>query len=399
MQFTRNSVYKSRFLSVLLCLVFFFGLCTTVSDVNTREVEATSVDEALEMYKKDIIASCRKTGVWASVVAAQFKYESGNPLSNLAEEHNNFFGIRWASSFAEKYPGAYEVHYSNGSFTSFPNPEDSITEHSVIWWNGFYPTELALLKDLNSDRDSFLRAVGNGAYCPGNGGSYYANCKAIIDSNGFDEWDELAFPNGRKFCGNGTDNVGEYSYPDDGYNSSDIENNPDTSKEEQEDGSTNLVISEWNIAGMSALGESKLGADRDKVELVDDGSLSISENYQIKSMREAVSTTISDRLFANIRVAVVFTGLCLIFYCVLLTLGSVFDKVNQFLEINLVGILTLGKLMYTDEEYAKGSAGYITGARMFKLIIVILAIGLFLVSGGVFSLLSKALFWIYSILN
>lgn len=51
--------------------------------------------EAIEKYKKEIISSSRKTGVWASVTAAQLILESGNPMSTLAMEGNNFFGIKW----------------------------------------------------------------------------------------------------------------------------------------------------------------------------------------------------------------------------------------------------------------------------------------------------------------
>lgn len=389
----------SRVIIFLICFIMIVGINATTLSVNVRDVSATSVDEALEKYKKDIIASARKTGVWASVTAAQFVYESGNPLSDLAENHNNFFGIRWAGSFAEKYPGASEVSYSNGSFTHFPKPEDSITEHSTIFWNGYYPTELSILKDLNSDRDSFLKALGNGAYCPGNGGSYYSNCMAIIKSRGFDEWDKLAFPDGRKFCGNGTDNVGEYNYPDDGYNSSDVENNPNTETEEQEDGSKNLVLSEWDLVGMSELGESKINKAQEGIELQDDSSLGITENYKVKTLGSSISTNRVEKLFENLRVAVVFTGLCLIFYCVLLFMGTIFDRVNQFVEISIIGILTLGKLTYTDEAYAKGSSGYVTGARMSKLIIVTLIFGLFLVSGGIFSVLSRVYFWLLPLIG
>lgn len=395
----RLQVLWTRFISAVICVILVLSMSATISSVKPKEVEAMSVDEALEKYKKDIIASCRKTGVWASVMAAQFVYESGNPLSDLAENHNNFFGIRWASKFATTYPGASEVSYSNGSFTHFPKPEDSITEHSIIFWNGYYPTELSLLKDLNSDRDSFLKAVGAGSYCPGNNGSYYANCKAIIDSRGFDEWDKLAFPDGRKFCGNGEDNVGEYSYPDDGYNSGDIENNPATETEEQEDGSTNLVLSEWDLVGMKELGESKLGADQTTIEMQSDASLGVAENYKVKTLGESITSSKEANIFEKLRVAVVFTGLCLIFYCVLLTMGTVFDRVNQFIEISIIGILTLGKLTYTDEAYAKGSSGYITGGRMLKLIAVTLVIGLFLVSGGIFSIMSKLYFWLMPLLG
>ena len=73
---------------------------------------ADNAIQAIEEYKSLIIASARKTGVWASVTAAQMIQECANPFGTLEKEGNNFFGIKWAESHATRYPGATYKEYS-----------------------------------------------------------------------------------------------------------------------------------------------------------------------------------------------------------------------------------------------------------------------------------------------
>lgn len=149
-------------------------------------------------------------------------------MSKLATKDNNFFGIKWSKKHATRYPGAYAVSYSTkenytgtmetvkAKFTHFPSPSDGITEHSIIWWNGYYQPELDILYDLDSSMDEFLREMANGPYATDP--SYYSKLRSVIDKYDLEKLDKLAFPEGRKFCGFGDSSVGKYKYPDDGWN-------------------------------------------------------------------------------------------------------------------------------------------------------------------------------------
>lgn len=367
-----------------------------------RVVEALSPLEAIETYKKEIVASARRTGVWASVTAAQLILECGNPMSDLATVDNNFFGIKWADSHAERYPGAYSVEYStqedygNGyvtimdNFTHFPNPADGITEHSVIWWNGAYQPELDILYDLNSSMDAFLREMGNGPYATDP--SYYSKLRSIIDDNGLEELDKLAYPNGRKFCGFGENTVGEYSYPDDGYNSEDVENIA-TPEKDEETGEVNLVVKEEDLVGMFP--EVFFKSD---VKLPDKNSLTMYESDSMVLIKNSILESRSWNLLDGIRVAVVTLGLLLLMYAILIWVCYIFDRVNILFDISLVSLISLGIMHYTDNTDDRG-VGSLHSDNIVKKEVLMILVGFFLISGSLFSFIIDVVYFANSVLK
>lgn len=105
----------------LIVSVFASGI------LKTQDVYDLTGVEAVEKYKKDIVASARKTGVWASVTAAQLLVESGSgELSELASKDNNLFGIKWSKYHADRYPGAKPVSYQTNE--DYGNGTVSITD-------------------------------------------------------------------------------------------------------------------------------------------------------------------------------------------------------------------------------------------------------------------------------
>lgn len=135
--------------------------------------------------------------------------------------------------------------------------------------------------------------------------------------------------------------------------------------------------------------ESGLGKSQEDIELVGSDSLSAKEYYNVQNLKTTLTIDSSQNIIDSVRISVVFLGMCLIFYSVLLFLALLFDRVNQFVEINLVGILTFGKLQFTEDEFAKGSDGLINSKRMYKVLVVLLVIGLLLVSGSLFTYVSR----------
>lgn len=165
---------KKRLLSALMVYAMFVFCAFNISTpVSVEAKKGISLTEAYKVYEKDIIASARKTGVWASVKAGQLCQENGSPLSKLATEHNNFFGMKWSKKHAKLYPGAYPVNMKTrentsdiitAEFTHFPTATDCFIQHSIIFWNGMYKPELKLLYDFNSTRDQFIKELCNGPY-------------------------------------------------------------------------------------------------------------------------------------------------------------------------------------------------------------------------------------------
>lgn len=165
----------------------------------------------------------------------------------------------------------------------------------------------------------------------------------------------------------------------------------DTSTTEKKS-TVNNVLDEWDLVGMPV--KSKLMDSVQAIELEDTSSLGVKENYSIQVVRDDLYTGRLESIIENARIGVVFAGLLLIFYCILLFFAILFDKSNQFLEISLVSILTFGRLNYSDEEYSNGTKSYAGTGKLFKSVVIILIVGMFLVSGGIFAYLSRIMLFV-----
>ena len=365
-----------------------------VVNLNTFKVDAMSPLEAIETYKTDIISSARKTGVWASVTAAQLILESGNPMSDLAMKDNNFFGIKWSSKYEERYPGSYPVEYNTlenygkgnvkvkASFTHFTSPSDGITEHSVIWWNGNYYPELKILYNLDSTMDEFLREMANGPYATDK--NYYSKLRKVIDDNNLEDLDKEAFPEGRQFCGFGTSTVGEYKYPDDDYNDT---GDVGTTTKDSATGKTYVLVKEEDLVGMYP--KSFLTDDAFNPTLPTYDNLSDAEKVNLDTMKDAITLANDWNIYDMFRVFTVFLGLCMLVYAVLLFTAYLFDRVNNVFELSLVSLMSLGVLQFSDDEDDTNNTHILNKSRLLKVEVLLVIGGFFLVAGGVFKIMIK----------
>lgn len=175
--------------------------------------------------------------------------------------------------------------------------------------------------------------------------------------------------------------------------SASIGGDPSLGSDEKKSGNlSSSIVDEWDLVGMPA--KSKLGASIAEIEEANAERLSIGENYSVKSIRNDLEVNKIQNIVDTARTCVVFIGLVLIFYSVMLLLAMLFDRVNTFLEISLVSILTLGHVRYSVEEETSGMIGYAGTAKMIRVQIIMLVLGLFLVSGGIFLYMSKFILWI-----
>lgn len=107
-----------------------------------------------------------------------------------------------------------------------------------------------------------------------------------------------------------------------------------------------------------------------------------------------------------IRVIVMLLGIALIVWSVLLYVGFWFDRANNFIDISVVTILTLGKLATsdTDEEYTYGdkeSKGIktINSRILTRICILGILAGVLIVSGALYTLISKLVYFVMSLIS
>lgn len=107
-----------------------------------------------------------------------------------------------------------------------------------------------------------------------------------------------------------------------------------------------------------------------------------------------------------IRIIVMWMGIALIVWAVLLYVSFWFDRANNFIDISFVTILTLGKLTTsdTDEEYTYGdkeSKGIktINSRILTKICVLSILVGVLVVSGALYTLISKLVYFVMSLIS
>lgn len=148
------------------------------------------------------------------------------------------------------------------------------------------------------------------------------------------------------------------------------------------DSTGKTILAEWDLVGMGKF-KNSMSDGQKKVELATKDQLSIGQQYSVTAIGSDLEMQQKAFKIDNVRVAVVFIGMCMIFYGILLGICTLFDKVNNFIDISLVKIITFGLLTYSEESSVKGKKGYANSGRIVFVISTLLIIGCLLVSGGV----------------
>lgn len=386
-------VRLKKAVKILTCTLIAFLSIIGNGGIVKAEGETISAKEYIDRYENYIISACRKTGVFPSIMLGQLILESGTTLSDLALKENNMFGIKWAQSFEKEYPGSYPVEYwtseygqgTMGTFASFPSVEDCILEKSKIWWNGMYENDvIPVLYDLDSTPQDVAKAIAISPYQT-TGVSYGTLLIQIIEENNFEEYDKKAFPDGRKLVGYGDRIKGEYNYPNDEYNSDSVKNVGSATISS----SGNLVITdEKDLEGMYPSRDFSNTFSDITLPTVD--GLSTSERVNLLGIRDSIREQ-KWTIYDNLRVSVVFLGLCTLSYAMVFLVAYMFDRSNTLFDISLLGVVSLGKLRYSSEGSGKN---LVDSRRLVKVEVITVIVGLFLVSGGIFSLLVDVMYWL-----
>lgn len=109
-----------------------------------------------------------------------------------------------------------------------------------------------------------------------------------------------------------------------------------------------------------------------------------------KNAIESIKTDIELRSYDfvdYIRIFILFVGLLIVLYGILLGIAALFDRTNIFFDFSLVSILTLHRLIYvTDISDVSDTSKFVTTKGIIKHIFVIELVGFIIVSGVGFTI-------------
>ena len=158
------------------------------------------------------------------------------------------------------------------------------------------------------------------------------------------------------------------------------------------------IISEWELMGMPI--KSGLTADIGTLSLGDRSDLSATDMVNISSIGEDISMTKTYNAWTTVRVIIVFIGLLMLTYALMLMLALFVDKFNNIFDFSMIGIITFGAIHFSDDKYSSNGEEDVVRTtdtkRMVILIIVIALIGGILVSGGVLPFILRAVYKVTS---
>lgn len=162
---------------------------------------AYTAEEFLAKIKPDVIADMRKTGILASLTAAQALIESKRGNSGLTEQANNLFGIKGEYNgqsvtmpTVEYYNGVKQT--VNAKFRKYPSWKESIADHSGLFLRA------ARYKNLRGEKDYRVACVNVKLDGYATDPDYTATLLNTINTYHLDEWDREAMRDDMPKTGN-----------------------------------------------------------------------------------------------------------------------------------------------------------------------------------------------------
>lgn len=177
-------------------------------NTQAKDFKATTQAELFEEVGPSAMADYNSSGVFASVTLAQLRLESDFPLSQLAIQNNNLFGIK-CGGYSSCTGGWNTSEYENGSyiqiqdsFRKYKSVEESISDHSnFLKVNSRYVT--AGVFDAKTPEEQITRIWSAGyATDP----EYVSKVMSIINENKLTKWDVKGSSANSNNC------VGDYDY-------------------------------------------------------------------------------------------------------------------------------------------------------------------------------------------
>lgn len=171
-----------------------------------------------------------------------------------------------------------------------------------------------------------------------------------------------------------------------------------TSGETKSDGNnvslTGEVLSEWDLTGMPV--KSGLTANVLSLEHVSKADIAeADQRYGVALIKEDIESRGKINAWTKARQIVVFVGLILFSYALILLLAMLFDRVNTVIDVSLVGAITLGAVRLSknqEEEGEQERVRYVTSKQLTIIIVIISLIAGVFVSGGVLPAVMKSVY-------
>lgn len=162
-------------------------------------------------------------------------------------------------------------------------------------------------------------------------------------------------------------------------------------------GSIKNIVDEWSLIGMPQ--KSGFMKDMETVELPDRSSLSVKEQYSMQTIKDNIIIDEQYSTIDFIRRTVVFIGLGVLVYMVILMVSYMWDLTNVFFEVSLLKVFSLGMLQPVKVEEQVGQKGYVNNTKMAKIGVSSIAVSLIIISGGVYVWMSDIYSMILGILG
>ena len=147
------------------------------------------------------------------------------------------------------------------------------------------------------------------------------------------------------------------------------------------------IVSEGELTGMPD--SNLIFKDQTNIDLVNRDSLSQGEQEDVENLKQNISSGKKFSFEGLLNSIISFVGMFFIMYGIALFIAYIFDYVNTFIEISVLGIISLGKFRVLDVNEGNFSGGYnesdghtyLSKSMLVKRIVVFEIIGMFLVSG------------------
>ena len=140
---------------------------------------------------------------------------------------------------------------------------------------------------------------------------------------------------------------------------------------------------------------------QDLIDFPEALDLSFSEQVTVAELGESIRDT-KDNFPELFNIFISFIGILLIIYSIILIISALFDYANNFLEISLVHVLTLGKLQIVSKDFfnsystlTKSRTKYITVTGFMFRMCLLVGCGILVLSGFV----QEILVWVSRLIN
>lgn len=155
----------------------------------------------------------------------------------------------------------------------------------------------------------------------------------------------------------------------------------------------------WNedqLVDFSRLSESALSfMDRSDLNLIDAG--------EVVAWRKSIDVVKEDKRYAAPRQAFVFVGIVLVVWSILLYIAFWFDKINNFVQIQLLPLLSLGILQVSPDEFSTNFDDKRIGKKVVVhkniifIVLIGITLGVLLLTQRLNSIVNDIINWVVSL--